>query len=630
MRYAGQGSLIGATLGPYRILRELGRGGMAIVYEAYQPSLNRRVAIKVLPPQMAFDAAFVARFVQEARAAAQLRHPNIVTIHDVGEVNGLYFIVMEKLEGEPLSELIRRTGRLASTRAAKILAQIAAALDYAHAHGIVHRDIKPGNIIVGPGDQAILTDFGIARAADSSHLTRTGMLMGTPEYMSPEQASGQPAGPASDIYSLGIVLYEMLTGRAPFRADSTPALLHQHVYAQPAPVRSHAPGVAAEVDAVLARALAKEPARRYRTAGDMATALQRAAALPAGPARRDRSQEPTGLLPTTSASPRKAIPQPVWYGAAGVVLLLLLLLLWPRPPTPPTPASPTAILAQATRPAPAVLLSTVPRALPGRPSPTPTVTRPTRPQAIARHAINVYAGPHEAYGKLGQTSPGEILDILAASADGLWWRVCCVAGEPVWIKAELAEPVGSTADVPVMVVPPPSPSPAKVGAGPTAAPQPTAASQRAAPAPAIATSPPIATVVPAPTPTRPPPACRRESSLPPVTLLTPVKDKTCNGPVRFIWQWQHGLQSGEAFEIHIWPELQQNRNAVKRTRQTSVVVDIRQEVRWINWNDKPHRWEVVVVCEATGRWISAESEPRLFYFWPLEPFDPNNPDVNCK
>jgi len=115
-----------------------------------------------------------------------------------------------------------------------------------------------------------------------------------------------------------------------------------------------------------------------------------------------------------------------------------------------------------------------------------------------------------------------------------------------------------------------------------------------------------------------------------VSLLTPVKDKTCDGPVRFTWQWQYSLQTGEVFEIHIWPERQQNRGPVKRTRTTSVVVDIRQDVLWINWNDKPHRWEVVVVCEATGRWVTNESEPRLFYFWPLEPFDANNPDNNCK
>ena len=246
-------------LGPYQILGELGRGGMAVVYRGYHPALNRTVAIKVLPPQLAMDASFVQRFMQEARNAARLDHPNIVTIHDVGQADGTYYIVMQEAPGQSLTSLIQREGRLPLERVITILAQIASALDYAHAQGLVHRDIKPGNIIVGPGDKAMLTDFGIAKAAEGTRLTQTGAIIGTPEYMSPEQAKGEPVGPATDIYSLGIVLYEMLAGRTPFGADNTPAVLYKQVHEQPIPLRRAAPDLPAGVDAVLARALAKSP-----------------------------------------------------------------------------------------------------------------------------------------------------------------------------------------------------------------------------------------------------------------------------------------------------------------------------------------------------------------------------------
>ena len=170
--------LVGKTIGNYQIGEELGRGGMAVVYRAYQPSLNRYVAIKVLPPQLAFDREFVQRFQREARAAAGLRHPNIVVIHDVGHQEGVYFIVMEFLEGLTLRELIEQAGRLPPRRVARIVEQVARALDDAHQQGFVHRDVKPPNIFVGKGDHVTLTDFGIAKAAsETRHLTRTGTLM---------------------------------------------------------------------------------------------------------------------------------------------------------------------------------------------------------------------------------------------------------------------------------------------------------------------------------------------------------------------------------------------------------------------------------------------------------------------
>ena len=183
--------LIGKRLGGYQILEEIGRGGMAVVYKAYQPSLNRYVAIKVLREHLSEEKPLVDRFVREARAAAMLQHANIIHIYDVGREGNLYYIVMDYVAGPSLAAKLSRGGALDLDTALSILGQIGAALDYAHSQGIVHRDVKPSNILLTPGGQAVLSDFGIARAATESRLTQTGMVVGTPEYMSPEQAAGQ-------------------------------------------------------------------------------------------------------------------------------------------------------------------------------------------------------------------------------------------------------------------------------------------------------------------------------------------------------------------------------------------------------------------------------------------------------
>ncbi len=341
--------LIGATLGQYQILREIGRGGMAVVYEAYQPSLGRSVAIKVLPPQYTFDATFVQRFQQEARAAARLEHPNIVSIYDVGEQNGVYYIVMQKLEGESVHGLIQRSGRIAPPRTAQIVAQVAVALDFAHTHGLIHRDIKPANIIVDASDHATLTDFGIAKAAEGTRMTQSGMLMGTPEYMSPEQASGKPVGPASDIYSLGIVLYQMLTGRVPFQADSTPALLYKQVYERPAPVRNYLPTLSPAMEQALDRALAKDPAARFTSAGEMAAALLAATgdrtplagALPIAVAPVESAPSPRLPIQTPAPQKRKTgwpLLAAVGTGLVAVIVLALALNALRPGAATPTPA----------------------------------------------------------------------------------------------------------------------------------------------------------------------------------------------------------------------------------------------------------------------------------------------------
>jgi len=293
-------SLIGAQLGKYEIQAEIGRGGMGAVYRGYDPDLERSVAVKVLAPHLVWEKEFVQRFLREARAAARLNHPHIVTIYDVGQQGERYYFVMEHLEGQTLTELIHQRGPLAPDEALALLRPLAAALDEAHRAGLVHRDVKPANVIVSPTGQVKLTDFGIARAAQETRLTDTGAIVGTPDYMSPEQAKGLAIDARSDQYSLAVAAFEMLSGEAPFQADSTLALLHKIVYEPPPPISRLQPHLPAGVEAALEKALAKEPGERYDTAGEFVETLARALAgekiAPAiPPARRRRAVLAGGL-----------------------------------------------------------------------------------------------------------------------------------------------------------------------------------------------------------------------------------------------------------------------------------------------------------------------------------------------
>ena len=264
--------------GRYELHRRLGRGGMAEVYLARDQLLDRPVAVKVLFPALATDAGFVERFRREAQAAANLQHPNIVSVFDWGEANGTYFIVMEYVEGHTLADTIREEGRLHPDRAAEITADIAAALGFAHKNRVVHRDVKPGNVLITPDGDVKVADFGIARAlSDSSdqNLTKTGSVMGTATYFSPEQARGAPVDPRSDLYSLGVVLYEMTTGNPPFSGDSAVAIAYKHVQENPMPPRRIDPSLPETLEAITLKCLAKNPANRYPSAQDLRADLRR-------------------------------------------------------------------------------------------------------------------------------------------------------------------------------------------------------------------------------------------------------------------------------------------------------------------------------------------------------------------
>ena len=271
-------SLLGRHLGRYHIQEEIGRGGMARVYRAYDPQLQRQIALKVLAPQLALDTEYIQRFQREAIIAANLHHPNIVTIYDVSEIDGLHFIAMEYIRGRSLHAIINERGALGLSNAVAIISAVGTALDYAHRQGAIHRDVKPHNIMINISGRVLLADFGIAQMPEArgDRLTRTGIFIGTPEYISPEQASARHVDGRSDLYSLGITAYELITGTVPF-SGATPQLMVAHLQSPPPPLSTLDPQQPPELDSVLARSLAKNADSRYQTGAAFAEALRQVA-----------------------------------------------------------------------------------------------------------------------------------------------------------------------------------------------------------------------------------------------------------------------------------------------------------------------------------------------------------------
>jgi eukaryotic-like serine/threonine-protein kinase len=278
----------------YQLLEQLGTGGMAYVYRARDVVLDRDVAIKVLRKDYSDNAEFQNQFRLEARSAANLSHPNIVTVHDFGFADGLLYIVMEHIPGKDLKHLIRERGRFSVKDGIPLMVQACAGIGYAHRAGLVHCDIKPHNMLVSKDMRLKVTDFGIARAlASITPNERTDVVWGSPLYFAPEQASGEAPTPASDVYSLGIVMYELLSGTPPFTATTADELARLHISARPIPIREYIPDIPSALEEIIMKVIAKEPAARYRTADQLGRVLQKFGTLP------DPQPEPAVPVATT-------------------------------------------------------------------------------------------------------------------------------------------------------------------------------------------------------------------------------------------------------------------------------------------------------------------------------------------
>ena len=330
----------------YRVLRRIGSGGMADVYCAEDTHLGRQVAIKVLHRRFAQDHEFVERFRREAKSAAGLNHPNVVGVFDRGEHEGTYYIAMELLDGQTLKDIVGTDAPLSQERVIELGLQILQAAGFAHSHGVIHRDFKPHNVIVDGAGHAKVTDFGIARAG-ASEMTETGSIMGTAQYLSPEQAQGHAVTATSDIYSIGVMLYEMLAGRLPFEGDSAVAVALKHLSEPPAPISQWRPDVHPALEAVVMAALAKDPAQRWQSAEDLAAGLEAArtqieagpnggqdtAGFAAIPVPAADATAPTALADTTPPAvapvyePRPKRRRPWWWWAIGALALALLAVL---------------------------------------------------------------------------------------------------------------------------------------------------------------------------------------------------------------------------------------------------------------------------------------------------------------
>jgi serine/threonine protein kinase len=419
-------SRVGTMFGPYELQSLLGVGGMGEVYRAYDTAKDRTVALKLLRAEMSADAGFQERFRRESRIAARLQEPHVIPVHDFGEINGVLYIDMRLVDGYDVHAVLRDYGPLDPARAASIVGQVAAALDAAHASGLVHRDVKPENVLLTGNDFAYLVDFGIAHLGGESGLTSAGAAIGSCAYMAPERFTGGRVGPPADIYSLACLLYECLTGSTPFPTGELSQLMGSHIMSPPPRPSVSRPSVGAAFDAVIARGMAKQPEDRFSSAGELARAANAAATV---------AQVPTAINPVRLPRPqsppvRKGFGPGQWLLAGatfGVLAGLLALVLWlafGQNKTEPTPAPPPTSSATPTSQPTSTSTSTAPPALPGTDAkgfidyPGARCDAGSSPAALARTTQSVLvvcrAGPGDFYYRGVRLSDGAGIELANA------------------------------------------------------------------------------------------------------------------------------------------------------------------------------------------------------------------------
>ncbi len=431
--------LTGKQLGPYQIVAPLGEGGMAAVYRAYQPGMERYVALKILPRHFADDPEFVGRFEQEAKLIAKLQHVHILPVHDYGQADGYTYIVMPYVDTGTLADLMGGDP-LPTAQILSVIAQIGDALDYAHEHGLVHRDVKPSNILIDDRSNCLLTDFGIAKMVEgSAKFTQTGAIIGTPAYMSPEQILGEELDGRSDIYSLGIVLFEMATGRPPYRAETPPAIFVKHLN-DPLPLpHTLNPQITEGLERVILKSLAKDRQDRYDTAAEMAGALAaeaegRSLYAPAGAGlRTTREQAPGEPVVVVAEGERKGKQRRTWLlalGGAAVVLAIAGGAYFAGRGTPAVPAPlPTEILASPP--------ATEEGALPFPPTAAPETPRPTGPAVLWRFTAADVIWQLDSWGDghaAGDLDQDGISDLAFGTRNGMVVILSGASGSPLWTE----------------------------------------------------------------------------------------------------------------------------------------------------------------------------------------------------